>query len=81
MTVLTDSHIDASRPVMIIKDKMNSTCKLIDMSASCDSNVSIIEMEKNSRLKDFEIQIQNMWKMETELIPFVTRALGTSMKE
>ena len=32
MSVQTDRHISANRPDIIIKDKVNSTCKLIDMT-------------------------------------------------
>ena len=45
MTVQTDRHISANRPDIIIKDKMNSTCKLIDTTVPCDKNVSSKEIE------------------------------------
>ena len=59
---------------------MNSNCKLIDMAVPCDRNVSIKEMEKKSKYKDLEIEIQRMWKMKTEVIPIVIGALGTIRK-
>ena len=71
MAVQTDRHLGANRRDIIIKDKVNSTCKLIDMTAPCDQNVSIKEMEKKSNYKDLEIEIQRMWKMKTEVIPIV----------
>ena len=76
----TDRHIGANRPDIIIKDKVNSNCKLIDMTVPCDRNVSIKEMEKKSKYKDLEIEIQRMWKMKTEVIPIVIGALGTIRK-
>ena len=80
MAVHTDRHIGANRPDIIIKDKVNSTCKLIDMTVPCDRNVSIKEMEKKSKYKDLEFEIQRMWKMKTEVIPIVIGALGTIRK-
>ena len=66
----TDRHVGANRPDIIIKDKVNSTCKLIDMTVPCDKNVSIKEMEKKSKYQDLEIEIQRMWKMKTKVIHF-----------
>jgi len=80
MAVQTDRHISANRPDIIIKDKMNSTCKLIDMTVPCDKNVSSKEIEKKSKYKNLEIEIQRMWKMKTEVIPIVIGALGTIKK-
>jgi len=80
MAVQTDRHISANRPDIIIKDKMNSTCKLIDMTVPCDKNVSSKEIEKKSKYKNLEIEIQRMWKMKTEVILIVIGALGTIKK-
>ena len=77
MTVQTNRHIGKNRPDIIIKDKVNSASKLIDMTVPCDKNVSIKEMEKKSKYKDFEIKIQRMWKMKTEVVPIVIGAIGT----
>ena len=49
-----DRHISANRPYVIIKDTVNSICKLIDMTVPCDKNVSSKEIEKKSRYKDLE---------------------------
>ena len=59
---------------------MNSTCKLIDMTVPCDKNVSSKEIEKKSKYKNLEIEIQRMWKMKTEVIAIVIGAIGTIKK-
>ena len=47
MTVQTDRHIRAKRHVIIIKDNVKSTCKLIDITVPCDNkNSSSQEIEK-----------------------------------
>ena len=81
MAVQTNRHIFANRPDNIIKDKVNSTCKLIDMTVPCDKKVSSKEIEKKSKYKDLEIEIQRMWNMKTEVIPIVIGALDTIKKE
>ena len=75
-----DRHTSANRPDIIIKDKVNSICKLIDMTVFCDKNVSSKEIEKKTKYKDHETEIQRMWKMKTEVIPIVIGELGTIKK-
>ena len=80
MAVQKDRHISANRPDIIIKENVNSTCKLIDTTVPCDKNVSSKEIEKKSKYKDLEIEIKRMWKVKTEVIPIVMGALGTIKK-
>ena len=80
MPVNTDRTITANRPDIIIKDSVNSTCKLIDMSIPSDRNIALKEMEKKSKYKDPELEIQRMWQMKSEVIPVVVGALGTIKK-
>ena len=65
MAVHKDSHIGVNRPDIIIKEKMNSTCRLIGTTVPYDKNVSGKEMDKKSKSKDLEVEIQRMWKMKT----------------
>ena len=51
MAVQTDRHISANRPDIIIKDKVNSTCKLIDMTVPCDKKVSSKEIERKVNIR------------------------------
>ncbi|KAK2549069.1 hypothetical protein P5673_030569 [Acropora cervicornis] len=80
MPVNTDRTITANRPDIIIKNSVNSTCKLIDMSIPSDRNIALKEIEKKSKYKDLELEIQRMWQMKTEVIPVVVGALGTIKK-
>ena len=41
MQLHTDKEIKASKPDIIIKDNINNTCQLIDMTIPSDRNVSI----------------------------------------
>ena len=40
------------------KDSVNSTCKLIDMTVPSDRNIALKEIEKKSKYKDLELEIQ-----------------------
>ena len=59
---------------------MNSTSKLIDMTVPSDKNIALKEIEKKSKYRDLELQIQRMWHMKTIVIPAVVAALGTVKK-
>ena len=70
----------ANRPDIIVKDSVNSTCKLIDMTVPSDRNIELKEIEKKSKHKDLELEIQRIWHMKTVVIPVVVGALGTVKK-
>ena len=44
--VNTNRTITANRPDIIVKDSVNSTCKLIDMTVPSDRNIALKETEK-----------------------------------
>ena len=78
--VNTDRSITANRPEIIVKDSVNSTCKLIDMTVPSDRNIALKEIEKKSKYKYLELEIQRMWQMKSIVIPVVVGALGTVKK-
>ena len=78
--VNTDRTITANRPDIIVKDSVNSTCKLIDMTVPSYRNIALKEIEKESKYKDLELEIQRMWHMKTVVIPVIVGALGTVKK-
>ena len=80
MPVHNDRTISKNRPEFIVKDSVNSTSKLIDMTIPSDRNITLKEIEKKSKYKDLELEIQGMWQMKTEVIPEVVGALGTVKK-
>ena len=80
MQVHTDKEIKANKPDIIIKDHINTTCQLIDMTIPSDRNVSIKEVEKLSKYKDLEFEVSKMWKMKTTKRPVVTGVLGVIRK-
>ena len=75
MPVKTDKEIKANRPDIIMKDKKERKCIMIDMSIPSDRNVSIKEVEKLSKYKDLEIEVTKMWEMKTSTVPIVMGAL------
>ena len=51
MPVNTDRTITANRPDTIVKDSVNFTCKLIDMTVPSDRNIALKETEKKASTK------------------------------
>ena len=80
MPVSTDKEIKANRPDIIIKDKKEKKCIMIDMSIPSERNVSIKEVEKLSKYKDLEIEVTKMWQMKTSAVSIVVGALGLVKK-
>ena len=50
------------------------------MTVPSDRNIALKEIEKKSKYKDLELEIQRMWHMKTIVIPVVVGALGTVKK-
>ena len=43
--------------IIIIKDSVNSTRKLIDMTVPSDRNITLKEIEKKSKYRDLELEM------------------------
>ena len=75
-SIHTDRTIKANRPDIVIKDKINKTCQIIDMAVPSYKNIFVKEFDKLSKYKDLQIEITKMWHLKTTIIPVVIGALG-----
>ena len=80
MQVHTDKTIKANKPDIIIKDKQEKTCMLIDMAIPSDRNPSARVAEKLSKYEDLEIEITKMCGLKTITVPVVIGALAVINK-
>jgi hypothetical protein len=78
--VHTDREVTANRPDIIIKNKKEKTCILMDVAIPADRNVVQKEAEKILKYKSLCIEIQRMWRMKCMIIPAVTGATGVVTK-
>ena len=76
----TDREINANRPDIVIKDKRERRCKIIDVAIPSDNNTFEKEAEKLPKYKDPEIEICRMWGMTTDTTPVVIGTLGLVKK-
>ena len=64
----------------MIKDHASRCCKLIDASVSSDQNTSTKVTEKISKYKDLEIEITQIRRVKTEIVPVIVDELALISK-
>jgi len=74
--VHTDREVTANRTDIIIKNRKEKTCTLIDVTISADRNVVLKEAEKKLKYKSLCIEIQRMWNLKCTILPVIIGASG-----
>jgi hypothetical protein len=74
--VQTDREVLANRPDIIIKNKKDKICLLINVAIPSDRNVVQKESENKLKHKNLSIEIQRMWNMKCFVIPVIIGATG-----
>jgi len=74
--VHTDREVTANRPDIIIKNKKEKTCTLIEVAIPADRNVVQKEVEKKLKYKSLCIEIQRMWNLKCSTVPVIIGATG-----
>jgi len=65
----------ANRSDIIIKNKKEKTCTLIDVAIPAGKNVVQKEAEKKLKYKSLFIEIQRMWNLKCTIVPII---IGTN---
>jgi len=78
--VHTDREVTANRPDVIIKNKKDKTCTLIDVAIPADRNVVQKEVGKKLKYKSLCIEIQRMWNLKCTIIPIIIGATGIATR-
>ena len=73
--VHTDREVPANRPDIIIKNKKEKTCTVIDVAMPADRNVVQKEAEKKLKYKSLCIEMR-MWNLKCTIIPVIIGATG-----
>ena len=81
MTIHTDRTMAANRPDIVVKNKNDKTCLLIDMTTPLDTNTLVKTTKKLTKYKELEIEVERMWGLKTTTVPVVIGALGTIKKD
>jgi hypothetical protein len=78
--IQTDREVLANRPDIIIKNKKDKTCLMIDVAIPLDKNIIQKEAEKKLKYKNLSIEIQRMWNVKCFVIPVIIGATGIVSK-
>jgi hypothetical protein len=73
--VHTDREVTANRPDIIIKNKKEKKCTLIDVAIPADRNVVQKEAENKLKYKSLYREIQRMWNLKCTIIPVIIGAI------
>ena len=76
----TDRKIDANKSDITIKDHKNNSCILVELMLPMAENLSSVELGKDIKYKDLEIEKEQIWHLKPTLILVVVGALGTVKK-
>jgi len=74
--VHTDREVTANRTDIIIKNKKEKTCTLIDVAIPAERNAVQKEAEKKLKYKNWGIEIKRMWDLICTIIPVITGTTG-----
>ena len=76
-SVRTHHEIGARRPDLVIIDKRDKSCQIIDVAIPEDNGVREKEDEKVEKYQDLAREVRKMWGVRTKVIPVVVEALGS----
>jgi len=72
--VYTNREFTANRPDIIIKNKKEKKCTLLDVAIPADRNVVQKEAEKKLKYKSLCIEIKRLWNLKCMVVPGETGA-------
>ena len=81
MTIFTDRKIIHNRPDIVIVDKIDRVCTLIDIAVPSDANIPDTGKRKIEKYQDLSIEIERIHTVKAKVIPIVVGALGTVSKD
>ena len=73
-SVRTDHEIGARRPDLMIIDKRDRSCQIIDVAIPEDGRVREKKDEKIEKYQDLAREARGMWGVRSKLIPVVVGA-------
>ena len=78
--VQMDHVNEARRPDMIIIDKVEKLCQIVDFAVPYDTKVNTKEVEKIEKYQDLARELRNLLDMKMSIIAVIDGELGTTLK-
>ena len=72
--------IPARRLDLMILNKKERTCKIVNFAVPADHRIKLKECEKNDKYLDLARELKKLWNMQVTIIPIVIGAFGTVTK-
>ena len=76
----TDHLISVRRPDLIIINKKERTCKIVDFAVPADHRIKLKEYENKDKYLDLARELKKLWNLQVTIIPIVIGAFGTVTK-
>ena len=73
--------IEARRPDLVLVDKKERTCKIIDFAVPGDSRIQEKEKDKIEKYEKLGRELQKIWSVKLKIIPLVAGSLGAIPKQ
>ena len=81
MSIQTDHVIEAWRPDLVLVDKKERICKIIDFAVPVDSRIEEKKKDKIEKYQDLGRELQKVWNVKVKFIPLVVGSLGAIPKQ
>ena len=75
-SIQTDHVIETRRPDLVVVDKKERSCKIIDFAVPGDSRIEEEEKDKIEKYQELGRELQKIWNVKVKIIPLVVDFLG-----
>ena len=75
--IQTDNEIQARRPDIVVVNKKDRKCYIIDVAVQGDVRIAEKETEKIEKYDELKREVERLWKVKAKVMPIVLGALGT----
>ena len=80
-SIQTNHLIETRRPDLVVDDKKERSCKIIDFAVPGDSRIEEKEKDKIEKYQDLGRELQKIWNVKVKIIPLVVGSLGLILKQ
>ena len=80
-SIQIDHVIEARSPDLVLVDKKDRICKIIDFAVPGDSRIDEKEKDKIENYQDLGRELQKIWNAKVKIIPLVVGSLRAISKQ
>ena len=81
LSIQTDRVIEAQIPDLVVVDKKEIICKIIDFAVRRDSRIEEKEKDEDRKISRLGKELQKIWNVKVKIIPIVVCSLGAIPKQ